>query len=562
MKTCTSCKKQFEFSIEDKKLLEKLTPAIAGQKIQLPEPSMCFNCRHREKLSFYNRRHLYRKKCDLTGKMMVSVLSPDKPYKAYNVNDWFSDKWDPMEYGRDFDFSRTFFEQFHELMLTTPHIGLALLADNINSDYTNDNYRLKNCYLIFDGEQAEDSYYGESFILLKNCMDFIFLYQSELCYECIYCTGCYDLKYSKFCNNCSSSWFLRDCFGCKNCICCANLHQKEYHIFNKPYLKEEYEEKMKEFNSGDYRLIEEMKKKAEEFFVTQPVKAMRGMQNQDVVGDNLNNCKNAYYLFDCIDQRDCRYCVDNMAKASDCMDMHAWGDGTERCYNSALVGAGAMNVYMSCYAGVGVDSLFYSYWCTRNCKNLFGCFGLKQKEYCILNKQYSKEEYEKLCLKIVEHMKKTDEWGKFFDPSISDYGYNESLASDYYPMRKEEALAKGYKWSDYESKVEAKKIISEDEIPDNIADVSHDILNNAIKCNVTGKLFKIAEPELEFYKKNKLPIPRKHPDQRHIERISMKNPYTLWDRNCDECGTNIRTSHEPNKPGIIYCESCYMEAAN
>jgi len=31
-------------------------------------------------------------------------------------------------------------------------------------------------------------------------------------------------------------------------------------------------------------------------------------------------------------------------------------------------------------------------------------------KYCILNKQYSKEEYEELVPKIIEHMQKTGEW--------------------------------------------------------------------------------------------------------------------------------------------------------
>jgi hypothetical protein len=560
MKICSICKNEFEWTKEDKDLLEKLTPVIAGEKIPLPELEICFNCRLKKKLAFYNRRQLYKRNCDLTGEPIISVMSPDKNYKVYNIHDWFGDSWDPLEYGRDFDFNRPFFEQFNELLKAVPHIGLALLGDNVNSDYTNDNYKLKNCYLIFDGEQAEDSYYGESFVGLKNCIDFTFLYKSELCYECMYCTGCYNLKYSRFCDNCSDSWFLRDCFGCKHCVGCANLHQKEYYIFNKPYSKEEYEERMKAFNSGDYRVIEDIKKQADEFFLTQPVKAMRGLQNQDVSGDNLSHCKSAHYCFDCLNQRDCRHCVDCMMNAADCFDIYAWGDGLEHCYNCLLAGAGAQNVYMSCYAGIGASDLFYSFWCTRNCKNLFGCFGLKQKEYCILNKQYEKSEYEKTALQIAKHMQKTGEWGQFFAPEISEFGYNETLAQDNYHMTKEEALKEGYKWCDYESKVEAKKVLAGEDIPFDIAEIEDDILDNAIKCIVTGKLFKIAKPELDFYRKHNLPIPRKHPDQRHWDRLKLRNSYNLWKKKCANCGTKIQTSYAPGGPEIIHCEECYLKA--
>lgn len=43
-------------------------------------------------------------------------------------------------------------------------------------------------------------------------------------------------------------------------------------------------------------------------------------------------------------------------------------------------------------------------------KNCFGCIGLRNKQYCILNKQYTKEQYEELVPKIIEHMTKTGEW--------------------------------------------------------------------------------------------------------------------------------------------------------
>jgi hypothetical protein len=38
------------------------------------------------------------------------------------------------------------------------------------------------------------------------------------------------------------------------------------------------------------------------------------------------------------------------------------------------------------------------------CKNCFGCTGLKHKEYCILNKQYTPEEYEQKVSKIIDKM--------------------------------------------------------------------------------------------------------------------------------------------------------------
>ena len=70
----------------------------------------------------------------------------------------------------------------------------------------------------------------------------------------------------------------------------------------------------------------------------------------------------------------------------------------------------------------------------------FGCVGLRNKSYCILNTQYTKEEYEELVPRIIIHMMKNGEWGEFFPSSMSPFGYNETVATEYFPREKEEAL--------------------------------------------------------------------------------------------------------------------------
>lgn len=63
----------------------------------------------------------------------------------------------------------------------------------------------------------------------------------------------------------------------------------------------------------------------------------------------------------------------------------------------------------------------------RNISNCFGCVGLHDGyEHCILNTQYTKEEYQLLVPQIIEHMMKTGEWEESFPPKLSSYGYNET----------------------------------------------------------------------------------------------------------------------------------------
>ena len=74
----------------------------------------------------------------------------------------------------------------------------------------------------------------------KDCVDCLFVFENESCYECIQCENCYNTKFALHSKNCSDSWFLEDCIGCRNCAFCFNLHNKEYCILNKQYSKEDY----------------------------------------------------------------------------------------------------------------------------------------------------------------------------------------------------------------------------------------------------------------------------------------------------------------------------------
>ncbi|MDR0650606.1 MAG: hypothetical protein LBG59_04305 [Candidatus Peribacteria bacterium] len=196
----------------------------------------------------------------------------------------------------------------------------------------------------------------------------------------------------------------------------------------------------------------------------------------------------------------------------------------------------------------------------NNSSNLFGCIGLRGKEYCILNKQYTKEEYETLVPKIIEKMKADGERGEFFPAFISPFGYNETLADDYFPLTKEEALAKGFVRSDFEAPLpQAEKMIKGSQLPIDSTEVSEDILKTAIICEVSGRPFMLVKPELEFYRNHQLPLPRKHPDVRYAERMALRNPRALHLRMCDKCGKEMVSMYPTEDTRKIYSEMCYQQ---
>lgn len=141
----------------------------------------------------------------------------------------------------------------------------------------------------------------------------------------------------------------------------------------------------------------------------------------------------------------------------------------------------------------------YSLECHQS-HDLFGCVGLRNKQYCIFNKQYDKDTYVVLRQRIIDQLKNSGEWGEFLSPSVSQM----------------------------------------------------------LACQQCAKNFKIVPTELAFYRSRKLPIPQLCPGCRHLRRVAIKGPYQLFQRTCAKCGNNIMTNKTEAAAAVVYCDKCYM----
>ena len=135
-KTCTVSGQPFAIFQSDVDFYAKISPMFNGQKFPIPTPTLCPEERQRRRLSFRNERKLYRRQCDASKKSIISIYSPDKPYKVYDQKIRRSDSRDPMEYGMDFDFGKTFTENFKFLYKKVPKLSV-LATQNENSPYVN-----------------------------------------------------------------------------------------------------------------------------------------------------------------------------------------------------------------------------------------------------------------------------------------------------------------------------------------------------------------------------------------------------------------------------------------
>jgi len=434
-KTCRSCSTPFTIAPEDERFYKRF---------QVPPPTLCPDCREQRRLAWRNERTLYKRRCSSTGKTIICIYPEDTIFPVYDHEYFFSDKWDPMQYGRDFDFNKPFFEQFHDLMQVVPHLMTYSIA-NENAEYGNLSSWNKNCYMCFESDNNRDCLYLYNSYKCIDTIDCNYTTECELCFDCVDLVKCYNLESSQSCKHCSDSKYLKNCTGCKNCFGCVNLINKQYCYLNEQLTKEDYDLKISSQKASRENFSQEDFLKFVKKF---PHKYMNGFQNENCTGDYLNNCQNCSNCFNSSNLRDCKF-IYNCEKIKDGYDVDTYGgtEGAELVYECHSVGRGSFNVAFGNNVYQDLTDVYYCDNCA-NSKNLFGCISMRHAKNCILNKQYTKEEYEALRARIIAHMTKTDEWGEFFPIALSPFAYNETCAQDYYPLTKEEALKKGYKWKD------------------------------------------------------------------------------------------------------------------
>ncbi|KKT02227.1 MAG: Epidermal growth factor receptor [Candidatus Peregrinibacteria bacterium GW2011_GWF2_43_17] len=520
------------------------------KKFGVPLPTLCADERLRRRLAHRNERKLYKRNCDLAGKPIISIYSPDKPFKVYSQEAWWGDKWDAKDYGREYDFSRPFFEQFTDLQKEVPVLCL-MNKNGVNSDYCNITHGNKNCYLVFGGDFNEDCMYSIFSMHSRNMADVYWVNKSELVYDSINCIHCYSIKYCEDCQNCSNSSFLFACRNCQNCFACVGLVAKQYCIWNKQYSREEYEKTIKQFKSDTWSGVKYTKEIFAKFKLNFPHKYANLVSCENCTGDQVSNVKN------------CTDCFYVEGPAEDCKDVFIGGYNAKDIMSSDHIGFDAELFYEMLGSIRGNHNALCRFsWCSNNtyycsvvdsCKDLFGCVSMKRAEYCILNKQYTKSEYEEIVPRIINHMKSTCEWGEYFPIETSQFAYNETVANDFFPMTREEALKKGCKWLD-EKNEPPKKL----DVPDSIHDTKDDILAANLLCEKTGRPYKIIKPELDLYRKMEIPVPHYAPETRNEIRIARLNPLKTFDRTCAKCGASLKTAYKPENPATIYCEKCYL----
>ena len=547
---CKKCQQDFTIEPDDFSFYEKMN---------VPVPNVCPDCRFKMRAIFRNERTLYKRTCDLCSRSIITMYNSNSPYTVYCNDCWMSDKWDPYAYAIDFDFNKPFFEQLKELIIKVPKSATYSSIStgvNINSEYTNFAGGNKDGYLLFNsGPNNENCAYSRGIIDSRDAFDVYYADFIENSYECVNVHKSTGIVYGQNISDCIDSRFVLNCSGCQNCFGCVNLRHKSYYFFNEPLEREEWLKRVKEI-SGSFSKTEEMKNKFLEFSLKFPHRSSNNLKIENCVGDYIFESKNCFKCFEVSFCEDMRHSF-SVKKGKDCADMIGHCRRSELLYNGVGVGAGSRNVICSWWVESSQD-VAYSF-ATRQSNNCMGCDAIKGGNFVILNKRYSKDEYIKIKDSIIKELKDQDIYGDFFSTDLAFFAYNETIGQDNIPLTKEEALSQGFRWEEEIQKTEGKETMKTENIPDHIRDVRDSILQEVLICTKCSRNYRLFNRELEFYRKMSIPIPRICWSCRFADRIIRRGPYKFWNRNCAKCQKEIITNYAPDRPEIVYCEKCYQQ---
>lgn len=560
-KTCQNCKSDFVIEPEDFDFY---------LKIRVPAPTFCPECRRQRRLAWMNLTNLYKRDCDLCHASFVSMYHPDAPHVVYCPKCWWNDAWDWRDYGRDFDESKNFFEQFSDLLKSVPLCGLSINSSTtIGSPYNNHAQDLKNCYLTFLTSYNENSAYGVLVTRNKEVMDCSMVMDCDSCYDCMNIFkshGCAGTRgNARFCLDC---YFNRDCDNCADCIGCTNLRSRQYCIFNEQYSKEEYFEIKKSFRIHTRSGYEALEKKAYEFWATQVPKPSYDDHSVGHTGSYVFESKNCKECYDVSGVENGKYLLMLYnAPVRDVYDVSSWGGNLSLAYEGSNIGEESSDIRFAQESGIGSLDIEYAK-LVFGSSHVFGGVSVRKGQYVILNREYGKEEYLEMRKRILAHMEQFPyrtalgheySYGEFFPPELSPFAYNKTLAQLFNPLLDTEAKAAGLAWED-DAPSEHSITLDWTSVPDDIANADYSILDEVVSCRDCGKGYRFIKSEIDQLRKMKLPLPIACP----FCRISTK--FALWvenmhlhERVCDRCGIEFKTQYSTDRARKVFCKECYQK---
>jgi len=109
---CEHCNQSFTINEEE---------LVLYKKVGIELPTLCFFCRIKLHQSFWMFGKFRKGRSDFSGESLITVFQEKNRYPIYTSLEWYSDKWDAMDYGIDYDENEPFLKQMQKLQEKVPH---------------------------------------------------------------------------------------------------------------------------------------------------------------------------------------------------------------------------------------------------------------------------------------------------------------------------------------------------------------------------------------------------------------------------------------------------------
>jgi hypothetical protein len=410
--------------------------------------------------------------------------------------------------------SDNFMQQIQNLLLEVWLPPTSSFFHNENCDYVNPAINSKNSYLSFGIVWCENILYGYS---VKdnsdNVVDSVMVRDNcSIIYGSVGVFRSYKIFHSKNIFDSNNIYASANLQWCSYCLFCDNLTNQSYHVHNKSVSPDEF---------AHYKAIYLETAHVDITVLITNIWTLHSSDNCHLVSHS-ENVENGIFCYQLHNAR-------NVGMA--------WsGNGNEELYDTCFFWSPSGNrIYGLCAGGMWIEDcycshlinggfmIFYSIY-LENCSYCLWCVGLRNQSYCILNKQYTKEErYEKVD-EIFWQMERDSTLWQFFPASMNPFYFNDTAAYLIDPsFTKEEVTKLWYLRRDEPIKVDipegAITIQSEDlqayewrSVDENWQKTwkLDETVCKRVILDENGDAYRIIPMELEFLQRYSLPLPRKH----------------------------------------------------
>ncbi|MFH1253610.1 MAG: hypothetical protein V1664_04765 [Candidatus Uhrbacteria bacterium] len=489
-----------------------------------------------------------------TGKPLLTYIHPHTQFKIISDEEWHTKDFSTIN--QELFPEHSFFNQLFNLATKVPLSTYKNVERPVNSiarislgdedSYFVEGTKSKRCFYCTDSFNIEDSSEVCWSSQVNNSYDVLRSHNIS---------NCRVVRESRACLNC---FFIFDCRNCQDCFMSWNQRNKKYLWNNEQLTAEEWHRQIKKIDFGDFDIFD---KYYLEFFskinseIVWPENFNDKCQNS--TGEYLQNSLNCERGWYCDGAKNSYYGLwDNFGSENNALGIHP---GSSHCYGNAAA-FNCQNCLFN-YFAIRCQNCEYCIEC-YDCENCFGCVGLKRKKFCILNKQYSEDEYWKILDNLKCAMLDRGEYGeptplKFILTPLSSSSFGLGFAQAEKQMAGldfEPSLNGAYgDWSE-------KTFYNSNDLPKKIDNVEEEWIGRALISTDYQRPFTILKPELAFYKKMRLPVRREHFIKRIEEMWKTLNKFEQEEKICLRCQKNMTVAKNTAYPNRkIFCHGCYLK---